>query len=644
MLTEHCPDWPVGGLWSWTKTLLADEPQQPNIRIPLMGAETYGGRATESSGFTCHFELSLLPGDLKGFVEHPEIALRPIGSTLLSTLEKLHRRKGGQGVCWNLTMPAWEMSDGPSLGLPAAVGFHLLARGKAYDDRCAMTGEVEITGDNYLKDRVVRVGGIQGKAGAAINKEIKKIGVPKGYDAEKLRRTYEGRAKVELISTVEEGIEFVSESRKDLDGFLNAAKYGDGFDIKNFDEHKHSTNDLNSYFTGRAVALRDIGQWLKVPGPRVLVLTGQPGVGKTSLIARTVGLADFFYRRALILRGAVTQTELDTIPEDAIDVAINAHGKNIDNLVNTIVAKLGLAATKAEDLIQELKARNKRTVIVVDALNQANDPNKISSDLLEQIAEAPNIQLLLGTLRDTSPNQLRPLQRFGSTNVTTIDLSDPKYQDQATQDIEQYVKARLLRRTEATKPTPYRGNNDLVENVARVVAKKSNGVFLIASIECETLLARDALVDINEPGWEALFANDIAAAYTRYFDLYDKPHAELKDQLTKPKILNLLRPLAYAEGQGLPDNVWWSLANAMIEIKDGDAKAYTLEQVHTLLGKVGAFIASTSEHNRPVFRPFHQTLSGYLRGGDTDEEYRLTRDRQMQERIMQRLIDLTPNL
>ncbi|MEV7413489.1 WD40 repeat domain-containing protein, partial [Streptomyces althioticus] len=71
---------------------------------------------------------------------------------------------------------------------------------------------------------------------------------------------------------------------------------------------------------------------------------------------------------------------------------------------------------------------------------------------------------------------------------------------------------------------------------------------------------------------------------------------------------DLLRPLAYAEGQGLPwEDIWAPLASAI------SGRHYTNEDLMWLWRTAGAYVVEATEADRSAYRLYHQSLVEYLR-------------------------------
>ena len=113
-----------------------------------------------------------------------------------------------------------------------------------------------------------------------------------------------------------------------------------------------------------------------------------------------------------------------------------------------------------------------------------------------------------------------------------------------------YVEARLLE----GEASPYLGRADLARAAARHVADAAYPNYLVARLITEDLLSRAT------PAPEASvprphFPSTVAGAFEGYLSRFGE------DQ---PAVRDLLLPLAFAEGEGLPwDNIWAPVATAL---------------------------------------------------------------------------------
>ena len=218
------------------------------------------------------------------------------------------------------------------------------------------------------------------------------------------------------------------------------------------------------------------------------------------------------------------------------------------------------------------------------------------------------------------------VQSLGSSAIE-IDLDDARYLGAG--DVAAYVKRRLLAEEEPKRRTPYRNEPELAGLVSEAVAKRAGTVFLIARIESLETCSR-----LTPPSPSVI--PDGRSSFRRRCTMPSMSSSTVlteldKVDLDKRKVRELLMPLAYAEGQGLPwENIWAPLANSI------SGEAYKDGDVRLVLDHAGAYIIETLEHERSVYRLYHQALAEYLR----DE----SRTSEIQRRITQTLTALTPEL
>jgi WD40 repeat protein len=340
------------------------------------------------------------------------------------------------------------------------------------------------------------------------------------------------------------------------------------------------------YFTGRTSILRELVRWLRTPAADAVpqVITGGPGVGKSALLARLVTVADPEYRRQAPLGGV----DPDTIPpESCIDVAIHAKGKTLGEIVRAISRAIGADTEDADELVRDLAGRLEPVTIVIDALDEAKEPETIADKVLRPMTTLPTIQLLIGTRNG-------PVARLGPH--IEIRYLDREYYE--SQDICDYVKLRLLARDEPGIVTPYRDKADLAGKVAEVVAGSAKTVFLIARLICENLIQAGETVDPQSEEWCSRLPNTVASAFGDYLKRFGVEESRVRE---------LLSPLAYAEDEGLPwDNLWAPLASAL------SGRAYTDDDVVWVRDMAGAYIVEALKSGQSVYRLYHQALADYF--------------------------------
>ena len=123
-------------------------------------------------------------------------------------------------------------------------------------------------------------------------------------------------------------------------------------------------------------------------------------------------------------------------------------------------------------------------------------------------------------------------------------------------------------------------------------------MFLIARLISQSLLEAAEPVDVTRPDWKA-FPTTVADAFDEYLDRFGA---------NRERVVDLFRPLAYAEGAGLPfEDLWAPLATAL------SGKTYRATDVEWLMEHAGAFLVESTEDDRSVYRLYHQALVEHMR-------------------------------
>ena len=356
-------------------------------------------------------------------------------------------------------------------------------------------------------------------------------------------------------------------------------------------------DDSRWLFSGREAVMNRLATWLAATdgAAPAFVVTGGPGSGKSSVLAWLVTLADADERAkapAHVLEGPLP-------PVGCVDVAVHASAKTLTEVVAEIARATDVRAASADALIDELIEAERSRVIVVDALDEAagGEAQRIATELLAPLAaDAPGIRLLVATRR--GPEGLL-LRRLGSS-MTELDLDDPAWSTE--DDIAAYV-TRLL-----TEADAYREHPDRSERIARAVARRASPSFLVAQLVGLSLQAAEP-PDIGAADWEQRLPDTVGDAMETYLARLGSDGQRARD---------LLRPLAYAEGSGLPTRtgVWPALASAIAGLPYSEA-----DVVWLLRSAAADYVVEhgQADGDGEHHALFHRALADHLRAGESVE-------------------------
>jgi WD40 repeat protein len=357
------------------------------------------------------------------------------------------------------------------------------------------------------------------------------------------------------------------------------------------------------YFTGRTRVLKELVGWLSAPPgtmSRIRVVTGRPGSGKSAVLGRLVTLSDPVHRAKVPLGDASAGT---VPPEGCIDVSVHAHGKTIEQILAVLAEATGIHADSPEELLLALANRVARLAVVVDALDEAVKPDEVARLLLRPLARSEGgagVRLLVGT---------RPhlVGLLGAAPTDILDLDDPGYFDRG--DLAEYARRCLLAESLATDdpqlPSPYQSHPELARRVAEAIGARAGTAFLVAQLASRALARDDRVVDLAEPGWQQRLPATVGAAMDDYLARLGAKEQPSREQ----QLRDLLLPLAYAQGLGLPDeDLWAVLASAT------GTRRYEGHDVRWLLA-TGAvdLVQQGGTKQAPAYRLFHEALAEHLR-------------------------------
>lgn len=370
------------------------------------------------------------------------------------------------------------------------------------------------------------------------------------------------------------------------------------------------------FFTGRENALRKLISWLeaKPSDLKARVVTGRPGSGKSAVLARLVTCANKTIRTRMEEAGVLNNTPRDTVPNiGAIDAVVHAHGFSLERVVEALAQQLSIENQTVDGVLKYLAESPKPVRIVVDALDEANDPAALEHELLRKLAACPSARLIIGTRK--YQNNLVPLAGI----CEIVDLDHPAYF--SSDDIANYVTSRLRNRVPPTIYADPAREKDIIR-IGQAIARAAKYSFLYARIVSRWLGQAEKPIDTSALDWEKELnlPEDLTQAFGKDLDRFDNA--------TKKRFIDLLIPLAYAQGKGLPQKRMWATLASKIS-----GRPYQNNDIRELKEKAGYYIIQDTQHGEAVYRLFHQSFAEYFK--------ELTHGEEIDRLIVDALIEMT---
>lgn len=232
-------------------------------------------------------------------------------------------------------------------------------------------------------------------------------------------------------------------------------------------------------FRGRQTALVAVTGGLQRDQPpgRPLVLTGQPGAGKSAVLARVV----------------LDLEKTTKVP----GVAVHARGISCDTLVEQVAVAAGIdgsvSASELYDILKTDPGVPSRLIVALDALDEAAEGQvpRIAS-LLTDLARLPRLRVAVATRPMTAGDRYRPdtlLHQLGVTGPDSdnlVDLDTPRYLD--PDGLRQFIVAILTDETTG-RPSPVGGGEPDITAAIITVAAAATLVVVLRSATTSELAA-----------------------------------------------------------------------------------------------------------------------------------------------------------
>ncbi len=352
-------------------------------------------------------------------------------------------------------------------------------------------------------------------------------------------------------------------------------------------------------FRGRQAALAAVRSWLtaKEPPGQALVITGQPGAGKSAVLARA----------ALSLEAG----------NGGPGLAFHARAATIGDFLTAVADLTGMdPPASADELVTALADLPVQPPIgvVLDALDEAasDDDRRQITGALAELAVLPGLRVAVATRPLAAGNPYAPGGLLAALGVTTrddhnlVDLDSSTYLDL---DALRRFAAALLAQDGMDRPAPpgaawtqYRARHAARDRVAALIAQRAGGNFLVAAMAAVPLSTEPGIIDPAATGFDpAGIPSGVGEALHKYLDRLPGRRRE-RDR-------GLLTALAYARGAGLDDPAWLAFAAALgycATVADLDALRRSPAADYLLQ------TTPAERWDRPVTRLFHQALTDEL--------------------------------
>jgi WD40 repeat protein len=368
-------------------------------------------------------------------------------------------------------------------------------------------------------------------------------------------------------------------------------------------------------FVGRTAALGKVLDHLGADetGERcALVVTGEPGAGKSAVLGRIV-------RTALDPSASQTAGDAPAAAPGLLDCAVHLREKTLGEVADEISTQLGADPVAKErndwptrwlDGIAQTPAAHKGTLrVVFDALDESRDVAAIARQVITPLVEKLRARVVVGSRHSAE-------EALSVCATTLVDLNHPDYF--TAEDLMRY--ARRVLRDDPREGNPYRASETATLSTARGIAAQAGENFLVTRL----IAARRAMADSSawltkwndDHGLSAANNDvDISVAFLDYLAAVDDQAAARKANLPAPTA-TLLTPLAFARGEGFTLDVWRRvlLGLARIEVTTSDL-------ADLLAGPVRDFVVTSNDTDGNTrARLYHQELTDTLKRAAQGEQ------------------------
>jgi WD40 repeat protein len=381
-------------------------------------------------------------------------------------------------------------------------------------------------------------------------------------------------------------------------------------------------------FRGRKAALREISQWLQDNDNRSSrLVTSGPGSGKTALLGVVAYLGT----------GNHGKVNLPLVEEyapqpNSITAALYVRNMTPVDVVSQLAQACGMPSRKIEaetaKSLEEgvsalsgfLRDTGKRVTVLLDALDELSvtrgrgngSPGDNLTDLVSKvihplIAEtAPVIRFLLG-----GRSNVRSLLGFQEVDDPhghkVIDL-DGDYKDDAA--LKERIEMMLLGGDTPGAASPWkRAQDTVIRKAVEEIASHAKCSFHAGEEIARGQAVLPELPDVDSDEWKANLPREAGLAMWK----------ELQARLTPARAeraLDLLLPLAYGKGNGVPWSAFWlPVANTL---RPPGTDPYGEADLNWIYEHAGSWVIESEAKppDRMLYRLYHESLGFFLRTYD----------------------------
>ncbi|GAB3901031.1 AAA family ATPase [Kibdelosporangium lantanae] len=363
------------------------------------------------------------------------------------------------------------------------------------------------------------------------------------------------------------------------------------------------TDGLVGCFTGRDRELRQVSPWLNGEGDRPLcVVTGSPGSGKSALLGVLVCAASPLLRTA-------TEPVWNRIAQAPLSIrylaAVHARQRGLAAVTASIARQLGLPESlPAEELVRALRKRHGQPVIVVDALDEADDPLQIMTSLLLPLTARSSsadssVRLLVGVRRYAD---FAPL--FDQAWMFDLDSVEREVLED---DLSDYINSLL--RTTVIYRDEGGARGAFAHQVARILAapdpngSRRWGPFLVAGLYTRYFINAYAERPVTNPAQAGELGKAVPADLRQVLEL------DLGLQRDQRWLRPVMLALAHARGLGMPVSVLTRVASVFVP----GAPLPSVAEIRSALAAGKVYLRQSMDSDRSnIYRLFHQGLADTL--------------------------------